>query len=116
VKLTVDFHKAKWYHLLLVDGDWAVHHVWPTEQDAPAGESAYRDHCPNPKAVIRLAARLGAQLDERAYELIVGRWVLQEQSGMSIKEIPTQHVVDPEDLYVHEGLKFSVNLHKGENP
>lgn len=35
------------------------------------------DHCPNPKAVMAFAEAKGYNVDEFAYELIVGRWVIE---------------------------------------
>lgn len=41
------------------------------------GESAYRDHAPNPNVVARMAAAKDWVLDPLAAEVIVGRWALE---------------------------------------
>lgn len=65
---------CKWYGLYLVHSSGVIEDVgFPADEDAP-DESAYCDHVPNPRAVVRMAERLGAYLDENTLDMIVGRW------------------------------------------
>lgn len=45
--------------------------------------SAYLDHVPNPRAVIRLAKSRGWMVQLQALEMIVGRWELEAMQGHS---------------------------------
>lgn len=75
--LTVELY-SKWYSLVLLypDGSCTVA-PFPGDEYAPPGESAYRDHVPNPRAVMKYAKFHSIVLGERAIELIVGRWHLE---------------------------------------
>lgn len=72
---------SKWYGLQLLHPDKRCEFIhFPDEQDAPPGESAYRDHVPNPRAVMNYAGKHGIVLGEFALELIIGRWHLETTS------------------------------------
>lgn len=73
-----------WYELHLLYQDGRSKDVpFPDDQYAPPGESAYRDHVPNPRAVMNYAKKNGIVLGEFALELIVGRWHLETTSEYS---------------------------------
>lgn len=69
----------KWYGLVLVrpPGITYILDFGRLEEYVNADESAFVDHVPNPRAVVRLAEARGLHLVPRALELIVGRWELE---------------------------------------
>lgn len=77
--VTVELY-VKWYELYLiapqVDGRKSIYKIGLDELDEcrPDGVSAYVDHVPNPKVVKLFAQRNGFEIDELAWDLIVGRW------------------------------------------
>lgn len=77
---------CKWYNLHVIHTDGAVQEVHFPESplDSPPGESAYVDHVPNPNAVVKMANRLGLQIDEQALEMIAGRWFIEAQSKLTV--------------------------------
>jgi hypothetical protein len=76
--LTVENY-PKWYNLYLVNPDRSVIKVeFDALQDfTPKNESSYEDHVPNPHAVTKYAVKLGYDLDEQSYEMMVGRWIIE---------------------------------------
>lgn len=85
--LTVEL-SGKWYSLFLIHDDRTVEGVtfaelsdiWDDPQLHPSfrrSGAAYVDHVPNPYAVAKLADSRAWHLDELAYELIWGRWMLE---------------------------------------
>lgn len=76
--LTVEFY-VKWYTLCLVFQDGSVKTVGYDELEpyTPNNEAAYVDHVPNPSSVKNFAEKKNYDLDELAYELIVGRWAIE---------------------------------------
>jgi hypothetical protein len=74
---------SKWYGLQLLhpDPDRRCEFIpFPGDEYASPGESAYRDHVPNPRAVMNYAKKHGVEVGEFALELIVGRWHLETAS------------------------------------
>jgi len=68
---------SKWYGLVVVypDGKTVEHDFGQLE---PFTEhSAYRDHVPNPAAVQRWADSGGYLVDQRALEMMLGRWLIE---------------------------------------
>ena len=75
--LTMELY-LKWYGLQLIHPDGCVEELpFPGDEYAPPGESAFRDHVPNPKAVENYALEHGYAVGEFALELITGRWYLE---------------------------------------
>lgn len=68
---------CKWYELFLVWPDKITTVFFGALEPHRGDESAYRDHVPNPRAVIRLAKANGYLLDREALEMIIGRWELE---------------------------------------
>jgi hypothetical protein len=77
ITLTVENY-CKWYSLFLVHPDGRVEQIpFPGEGYCKSDESPYADHVPNPVVVQRFAERHGYVIDERAFEVMVGRWHLE---------------------------------------
>jgi hypothetical protein len=76
--LTVEIY-LKWYGLYLIHPDGKVTSVSyrELEEVCRPGERACDDHDPHPGVVARWAAAKGYHLDDRAFELMVGRWFLR---------------------------------------
>ncbi len=76
--LTVELYE-KWYSLYVVGASGLVDEVSFAELELYCGDgSPYTDHCPNPNAVLRMAASRGWEVNELALELIVGRWEMKQ--------------------------------------
>jgi hypothetical protein len=75
---------CKWYTLYVVFPDNRVESLcFPghdTLDDLPSGEMSFVDHVPNPRAVKRMAERLGYEIDYDSLERMVGRWFLEVQN------------------------------------
>lgn len=82
--LTVELY-IKWYKLYLIQPLWRVTEVSFDEIESALGStwdwvnegSIQGDHVVNPKAVEKYAEQKGYTLDPLAYELLVGRWVIE---------------------------------------
>jgi hypothetical protein len=72
---------CKWYHLHFIntDGDVTELHFGVLEHAAPNVSPPFVDHVPNPEAVRLYAAKYNIYVDESAYEMIVGRWELENE-------------------------------------
>lgn len=75
---------AKWYCLTLIREGSAtpltfeeVEQTIAREWDWAEDGSVVGDHIIHPKAVRMYAAKMNYHLDELAYELLIGRWVLE---------------------------------------
>lgn len=76
----------KWYSLWLIGlNSSPVPIGYDVLEDYRGDESAYLDHAPNPKAVAAFAAAQGIEVDEMAYEMMIGRWE-QEYHGRYLPE------------------------------
>lgn len=78
----------KWYSYKLVNPDGTVVNVqypggfyddWGCEYDDILNKDGYRDtafidHVPNPRFIQKLAEYKGWDIDNRALEMIIGRW------------------------------------------
>ncbi len=65
----------KWYGLWLVMPDgYVVEVAFPDEGRYDTLGPPYLDHAPNPKHVMAWCARMSYRLDERALEMMIGRW------------------------------------------
>ena len=49
-------------------------------------ESPYCDHAPNPRAVYRYAQARGYQLDNEAFEMIIGRWEIEYRDNYDVEQ------------------------------
>ena len=68
----------KWYELFVVHPCGRVESIlFPDVDYAADGESAYRDDAPNPRVVQRFAKAMGYEIDDRALEVMVGRWHIE---------------------------------------
>lgn len=68
----------KWYNLQLIHTDLTVKSInFPELNLFYDSEPNVCDHCPNPKTVREFANRNNFQIDNLAYELIVGRWNIE---------------------------------------
>lgn len=75
--LTVELY-TKWYTLFLVHPDDSVSEVmFPSSNNYTNGEAPYVDHAPNPNVVERFARACDYDIDELAFELMVGRWEIE---------------------------------------
>src|ERR1700744_38936 len=82
VVLTVE-HYTKWYDLYLVHRDGRVETIqFPDSEWCKGGESPFVDHVPNPSVVLRFAEKSGYEIDERAFEIMVGRWHIEVVDGV----------------------------------
>lgn len=72
-------HVEKWYGLVLVSVSGNLIPVKFDELEAycPKSESPFRDHVPNPVAVINMVNANKWQISVLAMELIIGRWELE---------------------------------------
>jgi hypothetical protein len=76
--LTVELYH-KWYELVLLNPDGSTEVIpFPDDKYAPRGESAYRDHVPNPRAVQQYAEEHDLEIGEFALELMIGRWHIDD--------------------------------------
>jgi len=88
--ITVELY-CKWYSLYLLHPDGrCVVQPFPDEKYAPAGESAFVDHVPNPKAVENYAKVRGLEVGGLALELITGRWYLEAKGDCGQNETTIQ--------------------------
>jgi len=75
---------CKWYTLYVVHPDNRVELLffpgYDNQEDVPESGVGFIDHVPNPKAVSKMAKRLGYDIDERSYECMVGRWFMETQN------------------------------------
>jgi hypothetical protein len=76
--LTVELY-TKWYELFLIAKMQGSLHLYAVhyghlEDYCPEGQSAFRDHVPNPLAVRNFADAKDYHLDELADDLLMGRW------------------------------------------
>lgn len=77
--LTVDLY-VKWYSLHLVLPDGSVQRVTFGELEPFADDVLpYVDHTPNPTVVEKFAAAKGYDIDELAFEMMVGRWKIERE-------------------------------------
>lgn len=77
-RLTVELY-PKWYGLILAaPKSTPVEIPFSVLEDFCGSESPYVDHAPNPRAAAAYAEASGLEIDELAYELMIGRW---EQEG-----------------------------------
>jgi hypothetical protein len=75
---------CKWYALFAVLPDGTIDRVdfpgqddrFPDSEITP-GVSGFCDHVPNPDEVLRMAEKLGWDVDTQAHEMIVGRWAIE---------------------------------------
>lgn len=84
--VTVELY-VKWYEIFVVHPSGSIQAVDFGQFDKPAftdrngklyaDGSAYCDHVPNPRVVARWAEAHGYEVDERALELMHGRWELE---------------------------------------
>jgi len=76
--LTIEAY-CKWYTYSLVNINGSVESVcfYEAESLMPNCESAYHDHVPNPRAMVLLANDRHWQLDREAYEMVLGRHMLE---------------------------------------
>jgi hypothetical protein len=72
---------CKWYTLHVVFPDGRIECLlFPGMDDTgdePENESGFVDHVPNPRAVRKMAERLGYEIDYDSLERMVGRWFLE---------------------------------------
>jgi hypothetical protein len=73
--ITAEFYQ-KWYELYIVHPDGHVEELTYEKLEAytPPGESTYRDHTPNPKAVHNFAEANNWSIDLIFWEVLRGRW------------------------------------------
>jgi hypothetical protein len=78
VVLTVENY-CKWYALYAVKSDYKFERVefGDLEQYTFPDQAPYCDHVPNPVSVKVMCQRLDWDLDEQAYEMMIGRWELE---------------------------------------
>lgn len=74
--ITAEFYQ-KWYELYIVHANGKVEQLpyGELEEYTPAGESTYRDHVPNPKAVHSYAEARNWSIDLIFWEVLQGRWL-----------------------------------------
>lgn len=74
--ITAEFY-VKWYELytLHTDGHAEKLPYEVLEEYTPSGESTYRDHVPNPKAVHNFAEEHNYSIDLIFWEVLQGRWL-----------------------------------------
>lgn len=71
---------TKWYELYLVYPDASVKKVDVVAVQEVMEENPnafWYDHLYHPQLLYSLATKLGAELDERALEVAIGRWMLE---------------------------------------
>ena len=93
--LTVELY-IKWYKLYLIQPIGRVSEVRFDEIESFLGRewewahdgSIQGDHVVNPKAVEQYAKQKGYTLDPLAYELLVGRWVIEHLGGLICSPSP----------------------------
>lgn len=89
---------TKWYsvHVVMPDGSVKVASVSdiPTEMLPPF--AIWSDHCIHPYALELLAKIHGGEVDERAQEVAIGRWILE--TGLYDELITKEHFNDIGDL------------------
>lgn len=71
---------TKWYELYLVHLDGSVTAVDVADVQEVSDrhmDAVWVDHCYHPRLLHRLAQHLNAELDERALEVAIGRWMLE---------------------------------------
>lgn len=73
--ITAEFY-LKWYELYIVHPDGRVEELQyeSLEAHTPPGESTYRDHTPNPRAVHNFAEANNWSIDLIFWEVLRGRW------------------------------------------
>jgi hypothetical protein len=76
VVLTMECY-CKWYDLQLVYPDRIEAVDFGVLYDHCKNEAPSCDHAPNPRAVYRYAAAKGFQIDNEAFEMMIGRWELE---------------------------------------
>jgi len=68
----------KWYTLQVVLKDGTVEELnFPEMEDKPEGEQCFVDHVPNPRAVEKMAHRLGLYIDPQSLDMMIGRWFFE---------------------------------------
>ena len=74
--------RGKWYHLLVVYPDltWAAYSF-----EGPREHGTVVDHVPSPAAVEKWAQAHGWEVDDLALEILVGRWVLEQDSATAAR-------------------------------
>lgn len=74
----------KWYTLYVIHPDERVESLcypgFENHLDEPQGEMGFHDHCPNPRAVCKMAERLGYDVDEVSLDAITGRWHIEVEN------------------------------------
>jgi hypothetical protein len=83
--LTIECY-CKWYELFLVCPDTIVGIDFGVLDQHSKDESPYSDHAPNPRAVYRYAQAGGYQLDNEAFEMIIGRWEIEYRENYDIEQ------------------------------
>lgn len=83
--LTVECY-CKWYELFLVCPDTIVGIDFGVLGQHSKDESPYCDHAPNPRAVYRYAQARGCQLDNEAFEMIIGRWEIEYHENYDVEQ------------------------------
>lgn len=71
---------TKWYGIYLVMPDGTVQGVNPSDIESMTTaylDAIWADHLYSPHLLYRLAKHLRAELDERAMEVAIGRWLLE---------------------------------------
>lgn len=73
----------KWYDLYLIDAQGARRYNYDEYADIAFPGTIWGDHVINPAFVRELCYRKGLDVDERAFEVIVGRWVMDCEGRFS---------------------------------
>ncbi len=89
--LTVECY-CKWYELFLVCPDAIVGINFGVLSQHSKDESPYCDHAPNPRAVYRYAQAKGYQLDNKAFEMIIGRWEIEYHENYDVEQEDSRDV------------------------
>jgi len=78
---------CKWYEMFIVHTDKILSVGFDVLADSRfcKHELPFCDHVPNPRAVHRYAAANGYQLDNEAFEMIIGRWELEYRDNYDVE-------------------------------
>lgn len=71
---------TKWSILFIVDTKTGIRELTYSELGDGDPSGHFCDHCPRPMSVLDYAERNGFEIDDLAWELIVGRWMIEVQN------------------------------------
>ena len=113
--LTVELY-VKWYSLFIIKPSGEVEAVGFMELEKGFQNAAFVDHVPNPAAVEAYAQMMGYEIDELAWDLIVGRWQSEvvdtdRASSWGPDVAARYHLTDKEQNTIDEAVTFLEGWH-----